>query len=1105
MATFGLVAAVVGVLGVSVACADAAAAEPAPAWRLYVTARPTVFLSADNAYCEEDTGRLTDGKCESYELLPTNVGSRAATGKMKLTETLPADMTLAQGPELEQSGSPEWECSTGTVASRQVITCEGEGTVAPLSTAKPIIVGVTVAPSAATTVFNEAEISGGGASPVSTVTPTEVNSAPQPFRIVESEALFRGPAGEPETQAAGHPAGFTASFVVSSNRREAPENRLLEPVEDVRQIVTDFPPGLVGDARSTPTCPVSEASSNPNTELADCSPDTVVGTLAWAIPGGSETHLEIYNVVPEHGYPAEFAVYYPALQRTIYLYASLVGSGANAHVRVITGPQVGIKALTFSAISYTFYGDPNEYNSSPLVQQAFYTMPSDCEAPGLATTLYLDSWEHPGRLEADGQPDLSDSNWKKSEAAMPPVAGCEKLQFHPTLTVSPTVTKPDSPTGLRANLEVPQSEAPHALATPPLKDATVTLPQGLVISPSSATGLEGCANDQIALEATGPGACPPAATIGEVTIHTPLLEEPLHGPVYVGSPECDPCSPSDASEGRMVRLFIDATSPRYGVTIKLQGRVSVNPATGQLTATFDEAPQQPFSSMEFSFKEGPRAPLATPGACGSYETSASLTPWSAPFTPTATSTGTFTIGPCEGGGFTPTFSAGTTSSQAGAYSPFTVMFSRQDREQDLSGVSVTLPPGLLGKVAGIPRCGEAEANAGTCAAASQVGTATAAAGSGPEPLWQSGRAYLTGPYKNAPFGLSVVVPAVAGPYNLGNIVVRAAIYINPTTTQVTVVSDPLPQSIDGIPLRVKTVNVTVGTSGNFTFNPTSCSASSVTATLTSLQGGQANVSSPFEAANCAALPFKPSFTTATQARTSKASGASLTVRVLPGVGQANIAKVSLELPKQLPARLTTLQKACTEAQFDINPAGCPEASDIGVAKAVTPVLNTPLVGPAYLVSHGGAAFPDVEFILQGEGVTIDLDGKTQIKKGVTYSHFETVPDAPISSFETTLPEGPHSVFATDIPAKDKNSLCGLALSMPTTITGQNGAVFKQTTKAAITGCAKAKALTRPQKLAAALKACHKSARRKKECERTARARYGPVRKRSASKKGARRS
>ena len=396
--------------------------------------------------------------------------------------------------------------------------------------------------------------------------------------------------------------------------------------------------------------------------------------------------------------------------------------------------------------------------------------------------------------------------------------------------------------------------------------------------------------------------------------------------------------------------------------------------------------------------------------------------------------------------FAPGFSAGTTTPAAGAFSPFVLSFSRQDREQDLSGLSVTLPPGLLGRIAGIPLCGEPQANAGTCGPESQVGTTSVLAGPGEHPLnVPRGHVYLTTGYNGAPFGLSIVVPTRAGPFNLGNEVIRARILINPNTAQVTVVTNPLPQSKDGVPFRLRTINTEINRA-EFTFNPTNCAQQPITATLTAAQGASAAVSSPFAVTGCTGLPFKPSLTASTQSKTSKANGASLLVRVAQKPGEANIHKVGLQLPSALPSRLTTLQKACSEAQFNTNPAGCPEGSHIGTATAITPVLSVPLTGPAYLVSHGGAAFPDVEFVLQGDGVEIVLDGKTQIKKGITYSRFETVPDAPISSFETILPEGPHSVLSAS------GNLCAQGLAMPTTITGQNGAQVAQSMNIAVTGC-----------------------------------------------------
>ena len=295
--------------------------------------------------------------------------------------------------------------------------------------------------------------------------------------------------------------------------------------------------------------------------------------------------------------------------------------------------------------------------------------------------------------------------------------------------------------------------------------------------------------------------------------------------------------------------------------------------------------------------------------------------------------------------------------------------------------------------------------------------------------------------------MSVVVPAKAGPYNLGLIIVRAAIRIDPNSSAITVVSNPLPQSVDGVPLRVKTINVTVGDQGNFTFNPTGCEPSDIDATITSAQGTSVPVSSRFQAANCASLPFKPKFTASTAGKTSKANGASLRVKIAyPSSGQANIAKVELEIPKVLPTRLTTLQKACPEAQFDTNPAGCPTPSLIAVATVHTPLLNNSLSGPVYFVSHGGAAFPDTEIVLQGEGVTLVVDGHTDIKKGVTYSRFEAVPDAPFTSFEFYAPQGPFSIFGAN------GNLCMNEVRMPTRLTAQNGVVLNQSTVVAPEGC-----------------------------------------------------
>jgi hypothetical protein len=380
-------------------------------------------------------------------------------------------------------------------------------------------------------------------------------------------------------------------------------------------------------------------------------------------------------------------------------------------------------------------------------------------------------------------------------------------------------------------------------------------------------------------------------------------------------------------------------------------------------------------------------------------------------------------------------------------------FTRADGEQQLGGVSLKMPVGLLGRLAGIPLCGEPQAAQGTCDAASQIGTVSTDAGAGANPFSVTGgKVFTTGPYKGAPYGLSIVVPAVAGPFDLGTVVVRASISVDRHTAQLTISSDPLPTILDGIPLDLRTVHVSVDRPG-FIFNPTNCNPMSLTGTLTGGAGGSEPVSNGFQVTNCGALGFKPKFTVSTQGHTSRPNGAGLDAKILyPSGAQANIAKVKVSLPKQLPSRLTTLQKACPALTFDADPAQCPVASRVGSATASTPVLPVGLAGPVYFVSNGGEAFPNLVVVLQGYGITVDLVGDTFISKaGITSTTFNTVPDVPIDSFELKLPEGPYSALAAN------GNLCKARLAMPTKFIAQDGAEINQSTRIAATGCPKVKA------------------------------------------------
>ena len=538
--------------------------------------------------------------------------------------------------------------------------------------------------------------------------------------------------------------------------------------------------------------------------------------------------------------------------------------------------------------------------------------------------------------------------------------------------------------------------------------------------------------------------------------------------------------------------------------------------TGQLTTTFSETPELPFTDFKLAFSGGAQAALATPTRCGSYTTNSDFTPWTSPFGGEVLFSSGFSITNGPGGGacasplpFSPSLIAGATTDQAGGFTDFSVLLQRADGQQRIEKLQFRTPAGLLGMISKVPLCPEPQAAQGACSAASQIGHTVVASGPGPYPLIvpEPGKPqapiYLTGGYKGAPYGLSIAVPVEAGPFNLGTVVVRSSIAVDPHTAQLTVTTDPLPSIVDGVPTDLRTINAVIDRP-EFMFNPTSCSPQSFTGTASSYEGATAAISSPFQVGSCQSLKFAPDFKVSTQGKTSKAGGASLEAKILYPTGaldanqassQSNIASVKVDLPKQLPSRLTTLQKACTAAQFEANPAGCPAASVVGHATAVTPVLPVPVTGPAYFVSHGGQAFPSLILVLQGYGVTVDLVGTTFISKSsITSSTFKAVPDVPISSFDLTLPEGRFSALAAN------GNLCTSKLAMPTAFVGQNGAEVHESTKISVTGCAKAKSLTRAQKLTAALKACKKEAKGKRaDCTKAARKKYGPVKKKSKQK------
>ena len=821
--------------------------------------------------------------------------------------------------------------------------------------------------------------------------------------------------------------------------------------------------------------------------------------------------VPVFNLAPSHGEPARFG--FEVFGKVPIVIDTAVRSGKDY------GVVVNVKEATETAgvlsTQVTLWGDPGdpEHDSqrgwecvaggffareakkgacpgtSSEPEKPFLTLPTACAAnpasEPFTATMEADSWTAPEVYRG------AEYSWSTLSAQLLGFEGCGELPFSPAIDVTPDQHTASTPSGLKVNVSAPQQSTltPGGLAEADIRDTTVTLPAGVTLNPSAANGLEACSENQIGYTGynsslqinefnTSPVSCPDGSKLGTVKITTPLLTHPLEGYVYLATPAPN----GEGGEnpfGSLVALYLVAEDPVSGVLVKLAGEGVLNEETLRVATTFRNTPQVPFEELELNLFDGPRASLSTPAACGQYATEALFTPWSGTPPVSTDSPGSdFGIEAGVGGGacpsgepFAPGFLAQSQNPQAGGFSSFVLELSRADGEQALRGVSMHLPPGIAAMLSSVTLCSQAQASADACPAASEVGQATAIAGLGPDPYTeQGGRVFITGPYDGDPFGLEIVTPAVAGPFNLGTVSVRSGLSIDPNNASVTITSDPLPTELRGIPLQLKRVLVTVNRP-DFQFNPTRCGAMKVEGTINGSAGAKAQVSSPFQVADCQGLPFSPKLTASAVGHGSKADGTTFKVTVRSGgvgaggVAQSGIAKVNLQLPKQLSSRLPTLQKACSETAFNTNPASCDEGSVIGIATIHTPILRSPLSGPAYLVSHGNAAFPDVEFVLQGEGIELVLDGKTQIKNQITYSKFESTPDAPFTTFETILPAGPHGVLTPNVSESKRFDLCGETLTAPTTIVAQNGTTIQQNTGIAIEGCAAVKS-TKAKKLSA---------------------------------------
>jgi hypothetical protein len=849
---------------------------------------------------------------------------------------------------------------------------------------------------------------------------------------------------EQYTQAAGHPNDGVSAFLM--NQVTGPP-----PLPDgfLKDIRVELPRGLGVNPEATETCTEKQLSEIIGTEpivLTKCAseaPGSQVGvdyltTLAPgpAPPAGTEVTIPapVYNIVPRKGVP------------------SMTGFNASGEPTYLVGDLDPVDqhiSFTISDLKSPLAGGAPIIGSRLVTNgqagDGYLTMPSECDGPQ-RTVLKVDSQEGESR--------------EKTYPTLGGATGCDKVPFEPTIKVTTSGGATDSPEPTTVEVGIPYKKGdPGGITNSYLKTARVTLPEGMGINPSSASGLVTCTDKQFAKGTNDPVACPDASKIGTVTLETPALPAgSIGGTVYVGEPLEN--GPNAAGSGKQFRLFIYASGPERGVNVRLVGKIFPNPATGQLTAVVEENPEAPFSSFQLHINGGSKGTLTSPGICGPNTTTTEMTPWSG--NPDQNKpTSSFNLTTYPGGGncpttlagrpFAPSYTAKSDSSMAGAYSPFRVHIGRPDGQQELKVVNVTLPKGLTGKLAGIPYCSDAalaaaESSSGTaqlahpsCSAESQIGTTSTEVGSGTAPYKIAGKAFLAGPYKGAPLSMAVITPAVAGPYDLGTVVVRAALNVNPETAQINAVSDPIPNVFGGVKLDVRSIDVNVDKS-KFMLNPTNCAAQATSGTISGGGADPANpavfssypVTAPYQATECNKLGFTPKLHTRLYGPTKRAKNPRIRAILEAKEGQANVSRAALTLPHSLFLDQSHIRTVCTRPQLASQT--CPKAAVYGHAEAITPLLSNKLKGPVYLVSSNNP-LPDLVADLRGQ-VNIQLHGVISSKHGGLKTVFNPVPDVPVKKFILNMEGGKKSLLV------NSTNTCKSKQTAVLNLKGQNGKKVK---------------------------------------------------------------
>ena len=1022
----------------SLAAAPAADAAPGPAWQLSLTPLPTNLTPGS-------TGTTAVGPM--YALYASNVGGAATTGTVTFGATLPAGLTAIESRGNTSMSDVKYNPSC-SVAGQEVTCSTDVATYPGRWTGALIPLKVSSSLKAKEVLTTTAYVEGGGAATVTAGYSTEVETAAPPFDFLPGapglSSLFTNPDGSAAAEAGSHPGQFTLNvgFPIAE-----PVPQTIGAAGHLRTQLTDLPRGVIVNPQVTPVrCTELELTSD-----LGCPPASQIGliTILTKIINIYSLPVPLYNMVPPPGAPAMFG--FNAINDDIYVH--LEGEvrsdgdyGLSAHADDIIArtlnPIMSVQAQLWgdpSAGSHAEsrgdcrfggdFGKGEQYCGVAQQSTAFLTMPSQCSSGPISTTAGVESWDEPGVVHHRSAPSTD------VEGNPVGIEGCAEEPFEPTITSRPTTNAADAPTGLDFDLHQPQDQKlhlneagePEGISPANLRDAIVALPEGVSLNPSSANGLGACSEPEVGYLGSGhyskqPDSCPDASKVGRLEVTTPLLDHALHGSVYVAEPY-------ENQFGSLLAIYLSINDPQSGTVAKLAGKVTADPQTGQLTTAFTENPELPLEDVKLHLFAGAGAALRTPSTCGNYTTTSDLTPWSAPAGEVAHPTDSFQTTEAAGEGACPTepsaapnspsFEAGAESPIAGKYSPLVLHLRREDGSQQFSRVTVTPPPGFTGKLAGIPYCSDAalataagksgaeEKAHPDCSGASRIGAVHVAAGAGPAPYWAQGTAYLSGPYKGAPLSMSIVTPATAGPYDLGTVVTRVALHLDPATAQITADADPVPSILHGIPLDVRSIDVSLD-KPDFSRTGTSCDPFSVDGQLISTLGQGAELHSPYQLGNCANLGFKPHMTLKLKGATRRTGHPELIATVFSkGTEEANLSRVQVKLPRSSFLDQAHIRTVCTRVQFAAgggNGEQCPAGSVYGQAWVKTPLFDYTIGGRVFLRSSNHK-LPDLVIALQGpasQPIAIELDGRTDSVKGALRNTFEAVPDQPFERARVVL-------------------------------------------------------------------------------------------------------